>query len=338
MYPVYLFEQGAKIRVENQCIKVEKETEKGVEVLYKAPIGTVSQVILFGNISITTPAIALFLEKEIDVVFLSSSGKYRGRLVNSATPHVALRRAQYLALEDAPFVRSLSVSIIRAKLQHQKALLQRHNRDINTDVIEKDIEKIKRSMAALDPANSLNSLRGTEGRGASAYFEGFRSLFTSEWGFVKREKHPSPDPVNALLSFGYTLLSQNALSAVEITGLDPFAGLLHNDVYNRPSLGLDLMEEFRPIVDGVVLWCCRSGQITPLDFDTSPEENLCWIQPQARKIFVTAFEDRMNSRFTHPLTGTQLSMRQCLIEQARQISRLMQNCPAPPDFVPMGFR
>lgn len=177
---------------------------------------------------------------------------------------------------------------------------------------------------------------GAEGKAAASYINGFRQLFGPEWKFERRARRPSPDPVNALLSFGYTLLYHNSHSAVETVGLDPFAGFLHTNVYNRSSLGLDLMEEFRPVVDGVALWCCRGGQIHPDDF--LMEDDACIMNDRSKKIFIKAFEDRLNGSFSHPFVGKKLTMRQCLIEQARQIGYCVQKAPEPPCFVSMGFR
>jgi len=285
--PIYIVEQGTKIRIHNRCVQIEKENDGAVQVLCRSPIGTVSQIVIFGNIGLTTPAIGLFLEENIDVVFLSVHGEFRGRLATGLSPHIALRKAQYHCLVEPEFVLDLSIQFVRAKLQHQKALLQRHNRDLK---------------------------------------------------FQHRKKRPSPDPINAILSFGYTLLAQNAVSAVQVVGLDPFAGFLHSYAYNRASLGMDLMEEFRPIVDGVALWCCRGGQIAPQDFCFDDPNYPCLMNDRAKKVLITAFENRMDSGYTHPLTKTKLSMRQCMIEQARQIAEGLRKYPQPFRWVPMGFR
>ena len=283
MNPVYVVEQGAKIRIHNGCIQIEKEEEGITNILHRGPIGTVSQIVIFGNVGLTTPAIGQFLEKEIDVVFLSRSGDYRGRLMSGISPHVLLRKAQYNSIDVPEFSLRMAACFVRAKLQHQKALLQRHNRELQSEVIEKDVNMIRQAISDIDNKICLNSLRGAEGKAAASYINGFRQLFGPEWKFERRARRPSPDPVNALLSFGYTLLYHNSHSAVETVGLDPFAGFLHTNVYNRSSLGLDLMEEFRPIVDGVALWCCRGRQIHPDDF--LMEDDACIMNDRFKKDF-----------------------------------------------------
>ena len=336
MPPIYVTEQGAKLRVRNNCLLVEKEGENEPELLYRAPIGTVSQVVLLGNIGMTTPSIAEFLQREIDVVFLDHLGNYRGRLMSGADPHASLRRAQYAAAENESFAHSLRFSLIRAKLRHQRALLRRH--DPNDGTVSEAIENIASAEIRLEKKKTADEQRGEEGIAAKAYFAGYRRFFAEEWGFRARLHHPSPDPVNAMLSFGYTLLAGIADSAVQTVGLDPFVGFLHREGYNRSSLGLDLMEEFRPVVDGVVLRCVHEELITPADFSKEPGNAGCRMTNEARKTFLREFETRMQGRYTHPVTQTRLPMRQCILEQARQIAAACEKAPELPRFVCMGFR
>ena len=339
MQPIYILEQGARVRMRNQCILVEKNAGEGPAETVQFPIGTISQIVLFGNISLTTPAIGLLLERDVDVVFLSETGKFRGRLTSSSGAQVSLRRAQYRVLDDPNRVLKIAAKFIEAKLTHQKALLQRHNRDLGSAAIVKSIQVIDEMANKLNQKENMNSLRGLEGKAAAAYFEGYRQLFDPKWKFERRAKRPSPDAVNAMLSFGYTLLAQIAAGAVEVVGLDPYLGFLHSHTYNRQSLGLDIMEEFRPVVDGIVLWCVRGNQIIPEDFDATDDPVYPIIlNADARKKFIQAFETRMKSSFTHPVTKTRLSMKQCVIEQTRQLSRWLLSASDSFVFQPMGFR
>lgn len=182
----------------------------------------------------------------------------------------------------------------------------------------------------------MPALRGLEGSASAAYFCGYRRLFTEEWRFQNRNRRPPSDPVNVLLSFGYTLLAQAATAAVQVVGLDPYAGFLHEYVYNRPALALDLMEEFRPVVDGVILWACHSGQITPAHFTPGPPERPVILSDEGKRRFIQAYEQRLDQAFTHPLRGVKLPLRQCLIEQARQVANCLQN--GAENFQGMGFK
>jgi CRISPR-associated protein Cas1 len=332
MPPVYVVQQGARLRVDNRRLSVEREEE----VLLQVPLGQVSQVVLFGNISLTTPAMVALLAQASEVVFLSERGEYRGRLVGAVTPHVPLRRAQYRRLEEPAFVLAMAQGFVAAKLAHLRALLLRHNREQPDEVVTAAGVQLNRALAALPRKTALTALRGLEGAASAAYFRSYRRLFGPQWSFARRARRPPPDPVNVLLSFGYTLLAQAAAGAVQSAGLDPFAGFLHEVAYNRPALGLDLMEEFRPVVDGIVLWCCRGGQITPEDFTPGPEDRPVVLSEAGLRRFVQAYEGRMDQPFTHPQRGIRLPLRQCLVEQARQVATRLQEGPA--GYRGMGFR
>ncbi|MCO6450982.1 MAG: CRISPR-associated endonuclease Cas1 [Caldilineales bacterium] len=332
MYPVYVVQQGALVNIAERRLRVVHQEQ----TLLQEPLARVSQLILFGNIQLTTPAITALLNQGSEIVFLSHDGAYRGRLVGEISPHVPLRRAQYRRLDQPEFVLALAQGIVSAKLSHQRALLLRHNRQRNDEEIALAADRLAESVRQVGRRATLASLRGHEGSGTAAYFRGFRRLFSSDWQFQRRAKRPPPDAVNVLLSLGYTLLAQIASGAVQSAGLDPFAGFLHEYVYNRPSLALDLMEEFRPVVDGVVLWACRGGQITPADFTPGEAERPVILSDDGKRRFLAAFEQRMGQAFTHPGRGVRLPMRQCLIEQARQIAnRVMEGQGG---YQGMGFR
>ena len=338
MPPLYIVQQNAKIRIHNRKVRVEREeaSSKTAEVLLETPLIHVSEVVLFGNIGLTTPAIGLLLDQGIPVVFLSESGEYRGQLAGPLTPHVSLRRAQYDRLAQPDFVLKMAQGFVIAKLQHQRALLQRHNRETPTPEVQAAIDQMQTAIESIPRKTGLDSLRGAEGAATAAYFGAFRRFFASEWRFTNRQRRPPPDPVNALLSFGYTLLSNLATGAIQAVGLDPFAGCLHEVVYNRPALALDLVEEFRPVVDGVVLWCCRGGQIRPSDFSPGPSDRPVILSEEGCKRFLQAWEQRMSATFTHPIREVRFPLRQCVIEQARQVAGRFQSGEA--GYTAMGFR
>lgn len=332
MPPLYVSTQNAKLRIHQRRLLVELD---GKELL-STPLGHVSEVLIFGNVGLTTPAIGLLLAEGIDVVFLFEDGGYRGRLSVGMTPHVPVRRAQYRALDREDFVLETAKSIVIAKLSHQRALLQRHNRERGEARIQQAVDQLEQAIQEAPRKIAISSLMGVEGSATAAYFSGLRPLFGAEWKFEKRTRRPPADPVNVLLSLGYTLLAQACFGAAQAAGLDPYAGFLHEVVYNRPALGLDLMEEFRPVVDGVALWACNSGQLTPQHFSPGPPERPVILSEEGKRIFLRAYEQRMDGRFTHPLRQQQLTLRQCLVEQARQLAeRALQNNPG---FTGMGFR
>ncbi len=336
MPPLYIVQQGAKIRIRNRRLQVELEDETDADPLISLPLSHVSEVVLFGNVGLTTPAIDCLLTEDIQVVFLSSSGEFRGRLSGALSPHVPLRRAQYRRLDQPEFVLEMAKGFVRAKLEHQRAMLLRRLREQEDEIISAAAEQLKTALVSVDHKTALTSLRGLEGAATAAYFGAFRRLFGPEWRFEGRKRRPPPDPVNALLSLGYTLMAELCAGAVQTAGLDPYAGFLHEYVYNRPALALDLLEEFRPVVDGIVLWACRSGQVGPEDFTPGPPERPVILGEDGLKRFLRAFEQRMEQTFTHPLSGLRLPLRQCLVEQARQAAACIEKGEA--RFRGMGFR
>lgn len=332
MPALYVIQQGAKLCIQNRRLLVVQEEE----TLASAPLVHVSQVILFGNIGLTTPAIGALLSENKEVVFLTQSGDFRGCMVGQVTPHVPLRRAQYRCLDDSRFVLAMAGGFVAAKLQHFRAFLMRHNQHKNDPQIQAACEQLRLSLQAIPHKTQLNALRGLEGAATRAYFGGYRCLFDPAWRFETRNRRPPTDPVNVLLSFGYTLLVQHCRSAVQTVGLDPFAGYLHDLSYNRPSLALDLAEEFRPVIDGLVLWCCNSGVITPADFTPGPPERPVVLSEAGVRRFLSAYEDRLDRRHLHPYSGLQYPLRQCLVEQARQVAERLRN--GSPGYQGMGFR
>ncbi len=332
MPPLYVVQQDAKLRVVNRRLQVEREAQ----VLASLPLGQVSQVVLFGNVGLTTPAIAALLQANAEVVFLSERGDYRGRLVGEITPHVPLRRAQYRRLEQPEFGLEMAKGFTAAKLAHLRVLLLRHNRERQDAEIASAAGAVQSALDGLPRKTTRSALLGAEGAASAAYFHGYRRLFGPEWRFTDRNRRPPRDPVNVLLSLGYTLLVQDAAGAAQAAGLDPYAGFLHEYAYNRPSLALDLAEEFRPVVDGVVLWCCHSGQVRPEDFSPGPAERPVVLGEAGLRRFLQAYEQRLDQRYTHPGRGVQLPLRQCLVEQARQVAARLVD--GPPGYTGLGFR
>jgi CRISPR-associated protein Cas1 len=332
MYPFYVIHQNAKLRLKNKRLIVEKNAE----VLASTPLGHVSEIILYGNIGLTTPLIGTLLRRGIDVIFLKRDGSYKGRLSGGLTPHVPLRKSQYRALDNPEFKLQMAKLFVRAKMRHQRALLQRHNKVKKDPVIISSIARINEGLKNLMQKTALASLRGVEGSTSAAYFCGLRKLFAPEWHFNNRNRRPPKDPVNVFLSFGYTLLSNAADGAVRSVGLDPYAGFLHEISYKRPALGLDLLEEFRPVIDGLALWVCNSDIIRPDDFNPGPPSRPIVLSDQGKRIFLKAYEERMSKKFTHPVTQSKLSLRQSLSEQARQIARAVRSAEA--QYKTMGFR
>lgn len=329
MPALYLIEQGAALHCDGDRMEVRRDDD----VLQSVPLVKVEQVIVFGNVQLSTPAIKRLLDRRIEVVFLTQAGRFHGRLVGQTTPHVALRRMQYRRAEDKEWAHGVARAMVGGKLRNQRALLQRFRRDRVDPPAELDgsIAALQEMIDKSARTQGRSALMGAEGFGTKRYFAGLRELFRdADWGFTARIRRPPTDPVNVLLSLGYSLLLNNVLGMVETAGLDPYLGFLHVDEYNRPSLALDLMEEFRPLlVDSLVLRCCNGGGITPAEFTTTDDpERPILLSDAGKRTFVRAFEERMRLEVLHPEGSDsgagRVPYRRCIELQARRLVRAIQ--------------
>ncbi len=334
MPPLYVTTQGAKLRYVGRRLIVEK----GEERIAAVPIVHVDQVLIFGNVSVTTPALSYLLESGTDTVFLTVEGRYKGRLVGPVGGNVPLRLCQYKRYSDPQWTLETARAIVLAKLHNTRVLLRRYARRMGEGELEAaDGDKSGALAAAADQLDELivtagrcrtvNSLSGVEGRGAAVYFSVFRCLIKGEWEFSGRNRRPPRDPVNALLSFGYTILTHNVESAVRAVGLDPYLGFLHQVAYNRPSLALDLVEEFRPIVvDSVVLRCLNNCIIRPHHFTSDPQGAYPVLLGEAgREAFIRELESRLNLEFKHPDLEERVTYRRCFELQARRMASCLRS-------------
>lgn len=332
MAVLYVTEQGAKLGLDHQRLEVRAESE----VIAEVPLGHVDRVVVVGNVGITTPTLKRCMSRGIDLIFVSMGGRYYGRIVGESTPHILLRRAQYRWQADPDYGLALARQLVTGKIRNQKVLLQRRHREGHRN-LEETIADLGIYEERAGRSQTLNALRGVEGSATARYFAGYRSLFDPKWRFTHRNRRPPRDPINVLLSFGYTLLTRAVESAIYTCGLDPYVGFLHADVYNRPSLALDLVEEFRVIVDGLVLYVCHRGLITLEDFRPGEEgERLLVMERAAVKKYVNTYEKRLRRVSRHPRTGERLPLWRFLELQAREVARCVREGQA--DYRPLIFR
>lgn len=316
--PFYLLEQGSKLSREGRRLLVTKESA----TLAQVSVLQISQVIVFGNVQITTPALRLLLDEGIETVLLSEHGDFYGRLVGATSGHGALRVAQVLRSRDDAWARATAQQFVRGKLHNMKVFLQRYARRLEEPGIRRAVESIDWLIERTGRTLNLNSLMGVEGQATAVYFGVWKELLQPPWQFEKRIRRPPTDPVNVLLSFGYTLLQQNILGAVLTAGLDPYIGFLHQLTYNRPSLTLDLMEEFRPvIVDSVVLRCLNNDIIKPDHFTPgTTEERPLVLSSEGSKRFIRELESRLTQSFQYPEKAEQINYRRLFLLQAYQLA------------------
>ncbi|MCX7817530.1 MAG: CRISPR-associated endonuclease Cas1 [Syntrophales bacterium] len=241
---VYVKTQGARVVREGRHLLVKKEND----ILHTLFTYKLEQLVLFGSVEITHPALVSLMRHGIDVVFLTANGRYLGRLSSAEARNVNLRRRQFKLLDDREFCLGVAKAIVKGKLLNMATLLNRIKRTKNDSIAGRKAQEIQELVPLVDKAESIDAVRGYEGRGSVLYFEGFPRGFLSDWGFTRRVRRPPTDPVNSVLSLLYTFLMNRVYAAVRIAALDPYVGCLHSIDYGRYSLVLDLMEEFRPLI------------------------------------------------------------------------------------------
>ncbi len=321
MSTIYVKEQGATVRTRNGRIVV---TRKG-ESLMDVPLAQVERLAVIGNVQVTTPALTRMLAREVDVVFLSTRMSYRGRLDGGSSKQAQLRIEQLRALELPAFALELARPVILGKMAEQRNVLKRRLGSLDAEreaVLRRAMTGIDAMRRAAEQAADVEALRGCEGKAAVYYFGGLRQLLDPAWGFRGRAYRPAPDPFNAALSFGYALLQRDAVAAVNLVGLDPHVGFMHTVHHGRPSLALDLMEEFRPsVVDVMLLELLRKKQLGPGDFEREAGgPRPVSLSPAAVEVVLRAYEDRMNTRLRHRPSKRVTTWRRCVELQARQVA------------------
>lgn len=331
--PLYVQEQGARVTKSGEVWQVWRKDE----LLGESRIFETSHIALMGNVQITTQALSAALDEGVPVAFFTLGGWFKGWAHGPAHKNVELRLAQYqTALDEA---RSLKVAqaLVVGKIRNCRTLLMRNHPDLPGALARQLADLAKQAQRAPNAATLL----GLEALAAKLYFGAFPALLkpktpaNAAWrfDFDGRNRRPPRDPVNALLSYAYSLLAKEFTLAALLTGFDPLLGFFHQPRYGRPSLALDLMEEFRPVIaDSVVLTVINNGIITPDDFiQRGPAASLT---PNGRKTFLRAYEQRLDTLISHPIFGYRISYRRVLEVQTRLLARhLLGEIPAYPNFL-----
>jgi CRISPR-associated protein Cas1 len=260
---LYIHEHGAVIRCEDEHLRIMKDE---VEVL-SLPAFKIDQIILFGNSQVTTGAMKFCLRHNIPIIVLNGFGRFFGTIESSGNQNVLLQQIQFARLANPEFVLDTARQIVSGKISNSRALLQRRQRQSADDRLVKAINELSAIRSRLSAATTLDELRGYEGAASASYFSGFAACLPASFGFRKRTRQPPLDPVNALLSFGYTLLFYNIYAIARARGLSPYVGMLHALRQGHPALCSDLIEELRaPVVDSLVTGLLNKLIFTPADF------------------------------------------------------------------------
>ncbi len=316
---------GAWLRKEGERFLVSADHERLAEV----SAHKVDSVTLVGAVTASTAAVRLAWDQGIIVHHLSPTGVYLGAYVPGSASGVAVRRMQSRVADDPARAQSVACAIVRGKLHNQKTLLTRWARESDAQTAQElraASQVIAQTRKGLDRCRDGDELRGLEGFAARTYFAGVRARLRAaelaeEVRFEHRNRRPPRDPVNATLSFGYALLLRDCVSACHVAGLDPYIGLFHADAWSRPSMALDLCEEFRPVlVDRLVVALFLRRILKPLrDFTEVPGG---WhLTGPGRSAFYAAYDAQRRQTLAHPLFGFSASYRRCVEIQARLLAK-----------------
>lgn len=317
--PLYVTGYALSVGKSGERLQVR---EKGA-LVQEVRLNDISQVNLFGPVQISGAAIQALCYAEKPITHFSMGGWFYGLTSGLGLKNVFLRREQFRRSDDDAFCVRVAREIVASKIRNQRTLLQRNHVEPSLGVLD----RLRQLAESAHQAGELDRLLGLEGTAASLYFGAFNGMIKVEdttgldsFDFQQRNRRPPRDPINALLSFAYSLLARDLTIACHMVGFDPFIGFYHQLRFGRPALALDLMETFRPLIaDSSVLTAINTRMVTPADFVTAGEAVA--LTQKGRTAFLRAYEQRMDQLVTHPVFGYRISYRRVLEVQARLLAR-----------------
>ncbi len=324
---LYVMTQGAYLSKDGDTVRVEVENETRIRV----PVHTLDGIVCMGRVTCSTPLLALCAERNVTVSFLSEHGRFLARLQGPVSGNVLLRREQYRKADDMTASAETARMIVAAKTANSRTALQRAARDKpytkEAETLRETIVQLRDVLESLRNPTTLDRIRGCEGEAARLYFSVFNHLITAQkddFSLNGRNRRPPLDPMNALLSFIYTLLVHDARSALEGVGLDPAVGYLHRDRPGRPGLALDLMEEFRVyFADRLALTLVNRNQVSRKEFKKT-ESGAILMEESARKTVLVAYQNRKQEEIRHPFLDERMPAGILLHAQALLMARYIR--------------
>lgn len=322
---LYITTPGAylSLKGETVCVKIEKQTK------LRLPLHTIQGIVCLGATACSPSLLGKCSKLQIGISFLSLYGKFLARVHGPVYGNVLLRREHYRRADDLVESAKIAQSVVAAKIANCRKVLQRTAREQEdlSDALQKSIYNLGQSLMTLQDPQSLDTVRGIEGDSARLYFSVFDHLIIqqkNDFSFQGRNRRPPLDAVNALLSFIYTLLTHDVISALESVGLDPYVGFLHRDRPGRPSLALDLMEEFRPILaDRLALSLINRKQVSKKGF-IKTESGAVKMDDTTRKTVLTSYQKRKMEEIIHPFINEKIEFGLVPFVQAQLLSRYIR--------------
>lgn len=322
---LYLQEPGTSVGKRSEHLVVKKEGKE----LTRVPMHAIRQVVVCGNVQMSTQALETLAANDIAVAYTTGHGRFIGSFVPAPAKNVSLREAQFRKFDDPVVCLQLAKAVVRAKLFNQRTLLMRNLRsDDARGSHEPGAKGLNGLLGVIDDQASVESVLGIEGQGAALYFGEFGRFLKKPpagkgFDFTTRNRRPPRDPVNALLSFAYAMLAKDCFSVACTVGFDPYRGFFHAGRHGKPSLALDLMEEFRPVIaDSVVLTLINNESLTPDDFVVW--RDACNLTEKGRRAFFAAYEQRKATVISHPIYRYPMSYARMLEVQARMLAAFVR--------------
>ncbi len=307
---LYVTTQGAYLSREGETVCVRLEGGERLRV----PVHNLEGIVCFGQVSASPFLLGMCAERGVGVSFLSERGRFLARVQGPTSGNVLLRRAQYRLADRPEFAAEVARAVVTGKVLNCRAVLARALRREPGAGPQAGLSaargRLEQVLTRLPAAKSVDEIRGLEGEAARSYFGAFDHLVTAQkedFHFRERSRRPPLDKLNALLSFLYTLLVHDVMSALEAVGLDPAVGFLHRDRPGRPGLALDLMEELRPVwADRLALTLVNRRQVKGKGF-TRRESGAVWMDERTRKVVIGAYQNRKREELRHPFLGEKLA-------------------------------
>jgi CRISPR-associated protein Cas1 len=325
MNTLYVMTQGAYVCLDHETVKIEVDGTVQMQV----PLHHLGAIVAMGNVMISPFFLGKCADEGRAVVILDRNGRFKCRMVGKTSGNVLLRQAQYEAVRDKEKSALIARNMVAGKVKNARQVLLRGARESDAEEHAESLRKAGESLAAvlfrLKDAKDIDLVRGLEGESASAYFRVFDRMVKDDqrqtFAMNGRNRRPPLDPMNGLLSFLYTLLLNDCISALEGVGLDSQMGFLHALRPGRPSLGLDLMEEFRAVLaDRLALTLINRKQLTDKDFEVRPG-GATYLNDDGRKTVVVAYQKRKQDEFNHPILDEKVPFGLLPHVQARLLAR-----------------
>ncbi len=335
--PLYVQIPGARVGKSGGELVVKTEGAESVAV----SLQDVSELVVAGPVSVSTPAIHELLRQGRPVAWMSSGFWFLGSTGVQGPRSALARTAQYAKAADSAFALRFSRGLVAAKIKNQRTLLRRNadkGREAGEPERDRTLDRLRQLAARAEDAKDTSALLGVEGEAAALYFRLFPAMLSAAappaFDFAKRTRRPPADPINACLSLAYALLTRTWEAALATAGLDPWKGYFHVERPGRPALALDMIEPYRPILaDSAVVGAINNGEIGAGDFITAGPG--CNLKPHARRKLIAAYERRLDQETTHPTFGYRVSMRRLIHVQARLLVRhLLGETPDYPHYLP----